>query len=101
VFVYPSLSEGFGLPVVEAMACGVPVVASTAEALAEVASDAALYAAPRDAAGFARQIERILGDRALASRLAAAGIAQAARFSWNEAAEQTARVLEEAAHDPR
>lgn len=101
VFVYPSLSEGFGLPVLEAMACGVPVVASTAEALAEVAGDAALYAAPRDAGGFARQIETLLDDRGLASRLAAAGLSRAATFTWEAAAEETARVLEEAAGEAR
>ena len=97
VFVYPSLSEGFGLPVLEAMACGAPVVASTADALKEVAADDALFAEPTDAEGFARQIERLLEDRSLASRLAAAGRARAARFSWGAAAEATAAVLAEAA----
>jgi glycosyltransferase involved in cell wall biosynthesis len=97
VFVYPSLAEGFGLPVVEAMACGVPVVVSTADALREVAGDCALYAEPGDAAGFARRIEQILDDAQLASRLAAAGPVRAAGFSWESAARSTARVLEEAA----
>jgi glycosyltransferase involved in cell wall biosynthesis len=101
IFVYPSLSEGFGLPVVEAMACGAPVIASTAEALAEVAGDAALFADPRDAAGFARQIERLLDDSVLAGRLSDAGIARAATFSWGAAAEKTAGVLEEAAREAR
>ena len=101
IFVYPSLSEGFGLPVVEAMACGAPVVTSTAEALAEVAGDAALFADPRDAAGFARHIERLLDDPALAARLSAAGVARAATFSWEAAAEKTAGVLEEAVREAR
>ena len=97
VFVYPSHAEGFGLPVLEAMACGAPVVASTAEALREVAGEAALFADPRDAEGLARQIERVLEDPALAARLAAAGPARAALFSWEAAAEATAAVLAEAA----
>ena len=74
VFVYPSLAEGFGLPVLEAMACGIPVVASTAEALREVAGDAALFADPKDAAGFARAIERVCDDPATRARLRAAGV---------------------------
>ena len=96
VFVYPSLAEGFGLPVLEAMACGVPVVVSTAQALREVAGDCALYSEPDDAAGFARRIEEILDDPGLASRLACAGPGRAAGFSWDAAARATARVLEEA-----
>jgi glycosyltransferase involved in cell wall biosynthesis len=86
---------------IEAMACGAPVVTSTAEALAEVAGDAALFADPRDAAGFARHIERLLDDPALAARLSAAGVARAATFSWEAAAERTAGVLEEAAGEAR
>jgi len=97
VFVYPSLAEGFGLPVLEAMACGAPVVVSTAEALREVAGDTALFAEPLDAAGFASRIERLLDDPVLAGRLAAAGPPRAAAFSWDAAAAATARVLEEAA----
>lgn len=99
VFVYPSLSEGFGLPVLEAMACGVPVVASTAEALVEVAGEAALYAAPDDPAGLARQIERVLEDPELALRLRAAGPPRASRFTWEAAAADTMSVLEEAARE--
>jgi glycosyltransferase involved in cell wall biosynthesis len=97
VFVYPSLAEGFGLPVLEAMACGTPVVASTAEALREVAGGAALFAEPWDSAGFARQIERVLEDAVTRERLAAAGPDRAANFSWQTAARETAAVLAEAA----
>ncbi len=97
VFVYPSLEEGFGLPVLEAMACGIPVVASTAEALREVAGGAALFAEPRDSAGFAREIERALEDPATRRRLAAAGPVRAAGFSWEAAGQATAAVLAEAA----
>lgn len=99
VFVYPSLEEGFGLPVLEAMACGIPVVASTAEALREVAGGAALFADPRDAAGFAREIERVLQDPATRRRLAAAGPERAAKFSWEAAGQATAAALAEAARE--
>lgn len=97
VFVYPSLEEGFGLPVLEAMACGIPVVASTAEALREVAGGAALFAQPRDSARFAREIERVLEDPATRFRLAVAGPERAAMFSWEAAGQATAAVLAEAA----
>jgi alpha-1,3-rhamnosyl/mannosyltransferase len=96
VFAYPSFAEGFGLPVLEAMACGVPVVASTAEALREVAGEAALFADPGDAAAFARAIERACEDAATRARLSAAGPARAAKFSWEACARGTAAVLEEA-----
>lgn len=101
VFVFPSLAEGFGLPLLEAMACGVPVVASTAPALVEVGGDAALYAEPTDTSGLARQIERALEDRPLADRLRRAGLARARTFSWTRAAAQTAAVLQEAVGEVR
>ena len=97
VFVYPSHAEGFGLPVLEAMACGTPVVTSTAEALREVAGGAALFADPGDPAAFAGAIEQVLDDPATRARLRAAGIAQAAKFSWETCARGTAAVLREAA----
>lgn len=97
VFVYPSLAEGFGLPVAEAMACGTPVVASDIEALREVAGDAALFAAPGDAAGFAREIERLLEDEGARESLRLAGPRRAALFTWKEAAERTAAALSAAA----
>jgi len=96
VFAYPSLAEGFGLPVLEAMACGVPVVASTAEALCEIAGEAALFADPGDSAAFARAIERVADDAATRARLSAAGLAQAAKFSWEACARGTVAVLAEA-----
>ncbi|MEO8188703.1 MAG: glycosyltransferase family 1 protein [Acidobacteriota bacterium] len=101
VFVYPSLSEGFGLPVLEAMACGAPVVASTAPALVEVGGDAVLYAPPGDIAELTRQIERALEEEPLRARLRAAGPPRAAQFSWAAAAEATAAVLEEAVRERR
>ena len=97
VFVYPSLAEGFGLPVAEALACGAPVVVSDIEALREVAGEAALYSAPRDAAGFARAIEQLLEDEETRTSLREAGIERAALFTWREAAERTAAALADAA----
>ncbi|HEY2105206.1 MAG TPA: glycosyltransferase family 1 protein, partial [Candidatus Binataceae bacterium] len=65
VFVYPSLYEGFGLPILEAMACGTPVVSSSSSSLPEVGGDAALYANPHDSQAFANQVARVLSDREL------------------------------------
>src|SRR4051794_2454910 len=84
--VWPSRYEGFGLPVLEAMACGTPVVLSQDPALREVAGDAAVYA---DDGDYAAGIERALRDR---ERLAAAGLARPALFTWRETARRTADV---------
>jgi alpha-1,3-rhamnosyl/mannosyltransferase len=83
--------------VAEAMACGAPVVASDIEALREVAGDAAVYAPPRDAAGFASGIERLLEDERARSALREAGVRRAAQFTWREAADRTAAALAVAA----
>ncbi len=101
VFVYPSFAEGFGLPVLEALACGVPVVASTAEALQEVGGDAALYAEPEDVPGLAFQMERALEEEQTRERLRRAGPQRAARFSWEAASALTAAILEEVAREQR
>ncbi len=86
-FVFPSLHEGFGMPVLEAMARGVPVATSGRTSLAEVAGKAALLFDPEDDASIAEAIESLLGDRELAQRLATAGADQAVRFTWESTAE--------------
>jgi glycosyltransferase involved in cell wall biosynthesis len=91
-FVYPSLYEGFGLPVLEAMGRGVAVACSNASSLPEVAGDAALLFEPHDAAGVASAVRRLLADPALAQRLRQAGVAQAAQFSWERSARLTLEV---------
>ncbi|HYN86318.1 MAG TPA: glycosyltransferase family 1 protein [Pyrinomonadaceae bacterium] len=95
-FVYPSLYEGFGLPPLEAMACGAPVVASRIPALAETAGGAALLVPPSDVRALAEAVEGVLDDAALAARLARAGLAHAAKFTWERAARQTLEVYREA-----
>ncbi|HYC22761.1 MAG TPA: glycosyltransferase family 1 protein [Candidatus Bathyarchaeia archaeon] len=90
--VYPSLSEGFGLPILEAMACGCPVVASDRSALPEVGGDAALYAPPDDPDAIARQLLVLLRDPAVRRGCVERGRARARAYSWRRTAEQTAEV---------
>ena len=92
LFLFPSTYEGFGLPVLEAMASGAPVVTSTASSLPEVAGQAALLVDPHDVAGLAAAMMQALADRALHDRLRAAGLARAAQLTWQAAAEQTLAV---------
>ncbi len=89
VFAYPSLAEGFGLPIVEAMACGAPVLTSTTPALSEVAGDAARLVGPLDVADIRQGLTSLLRDAAERERLRTRGRARAAEFSWAETARQT------------
>ncbi len=82
----PSLTEGFGMPVVEAMASGTPVICSTGGALPEVAGDAAMLVAPDDVAALADELARVTADVALREQLIARGLARAQRFQWEAAA---------------
>jgi glycosyltransferase involved in cell wall biosynthesis len=92
VFVFPSLYEGFGLPPLEAMACGTPLVCSNASSLPEVVGDGGILFAPRDVGGLAGAMERVLCDEQLRAELSAKGLKQASRFSWERAARQTLSV---------
>lgn len=88
-FVLPSLNEGFGLPILEAMRRGVPVATSNVSSLPEVAGDAALLFDPRDPAAIAEALVRLLSDSELRARLAQAGPERAAQFTWRATAEAT------------
>lgn len=93
VFCFPSLYEGFGMPLLQAMALGVPVVASAIDALKEVGGDAALYAPPSDSAALAAALTRIMTDPARRAELVQKGRDRAARFSWEATAKQTLAAL--------
>ena len=92
LLVMPSLYEGFGLPPLEAMACGTPVVASNATSLPEVVGDAGLLVAPREACALAEAIETVLSDSQLRNRMVERGLARASTFTWERTAEETASV---------
>jgi glycosyltransferase involved in cell wall biosynthesis len=96
-FAFPSLAEGYGLPVLEAMSCGTPVVASNASAVPEAVGEAGLLADARDPGAFAAALARVLDDADLRARLTAAGLARAATFSWEKAAAATLSVYRELA----
>jgi glycosyltransferase involved in cell wall biosynthesis len=94
VFALPSLYEGFGLEVLEAMACGTAVVCSRTSSLPEVGGDAARYFDPTDVEGMAEALGAMWHDEALRAEMARRGVAQAARFSWAQAAEETMAVYQ-------
>lgn len=94
--VMPSTYEGFGLPVLEAMRAGTPVICARASSLPEVAGDAALWFKPDDGAELAANISRVLSDESLRQRLAVSSIQRAATFSWDETARRTLSAFDEA-----
>ena len=91
--LYPSFYEGFGLPPLEAMHCGCPVIVSDRAALPEICGNAALYCEPGDPANIARQLRRLLTSRQLQSEMKEAGLARASLFSWERAASQLEEIL--------
>ena len=96
VFVFPSLYEGFGLPPIEAMASGTPVVTSNVSSMPEVTGDAAVLVDPYNVESIMEGIERVLTDPALAAELRARGIARAREFSWARSVARTREVYQEA-----
>lgn len=96
VFVFPSKVEGFGLPILEAMAMGVPTIVSDLEPMRSVAGEAALLCDPDDATGLARLLERIITDDELAARLSERGRRRARQFRWASTAENTVRLYQKA-----
>jgi glycosyltransferase involved in cell wall biosynthesis len=94
LFAFPSLYEGFGFPVLEAMSCGVPVVCSNCSSLPEVAGDAALLVDPLDVMALSEAMAHLLADESLREDLVARGYEQARRFSWERAARQVLGIIE-------
>ena len=94
VLAYPSLYEGFGLPPLEAMACGTPVVTSTASSLPEVVGDAGMLVPPDDPAALAHALHHLLTEADLRAEMRARGLARAAQFTWQRTAQMTAEVYQ-------
>ena len=96
-FVYPSYFEGFGLPPLEAMRCGTPVITGNQTSLPETVGDAGLLVDPLDENAIARGIARLIDDPGLRARLRARGLERARVFSWSETARSTLRIYEQVA----
>jgi len=95
VFLYPSLRESFGIPILEGMACGVPVITSNTSSMPEIAGDAAILVDPTKSDGIVAAIERILGDEKFRDSLCVKGIERAAQFSWKHMAEKYLELYKE------
>jgi len=99
VFIYPSQYEGFGLPVLEAMACGTPVITSDRSSLPEIAGDAGCLVPPDDTLQLAESMRQVWNDRELRQAMRERGLARAARFSWEQTAHQTVACYDRALSD--
>ena len=95
VFVYPSYYEGFGLPILEAMACGAPVISSNTSSMPEVGGDAALYFDPADVQQLSALLLEVTGDENLRNEVSRKGIRQAGAFSWDKTARATLKIYED------
>jgi glycosyltransferase involved in cell wall biosynthesis len=91
--VFPSLYEGFGLPPLEAMSCGTPVLASTTSSVPEVVGDAGILLDPHDSRAWADAVQRVMTDGALSAELSRKGLERAAQFTWERCARETLRVI--------
>jgi alpha-1,3-rhamnosyl/mannosyltransferase len=100
-FVYPSLFEGFGMPVLEALAAGIPTACSNIDPLRTLAGEAAALFDPEDEGAMAAALRRVVLNADARARLSEAGPAQASKFSWRQAARETMAALEEAADQRR
>lgn len=97
-FVFPSLYEGFGIPLLEAMACGAPVVTGTGSALPEVAGEAALYVNLQDPEQLSAELEGLVSDRGFQERLRSKGFERVKQFTWDRAAQETLDLYQEVLH---
>lgn len=95
LFVFPSLYEGFGLPVLEAMACGVPVISSNVASLPEVAKSAAILVDPQDVNDISQGIEKLIQDKKLCNSLIVAGLERAKEFTWEKTADRYIDICKE------
>jgi glycosyltransferase involved in cell wall biosynthesis len=95
IFVFPSLYEGFGLPVLEAMACGTPVITSNCSSLPEVAGDAAILVNPEDEDELAEAIMRLITNDSLRESLRKKGLERAKLFTWEDTARKTLKLFKE------
>jgi len=94
VFIFPSLYEGFGLPVLEAFSCGCPTLLSNTSSLPEIGGDAALYFDPHDPASLTDALEHIISDNSLRKQLILKGYERSKLFSWEKTAKATKNVYE-------
>jgi hypothetical protein len=94
-FIFPSLYEGFGIPILEAMRCGVPVITSNVSSLPEIGQDAVLYVDPYSEEDIARQMEKLTEDKELKRALVAKGASRANEFSWERMAQETLKIYKE------